>query len=399
MEGAGGGQYDGVKNTVRKKRSLTCRRPRPDSQVGFLEGQERSSPLVSTPSDDFSKISSDDIPAFDTNPRRKEFSLSQCMSRAATVAESGRDNYVSRRGRGLNKNVRSTEGVLAPANWKNASQAKDGLESDFEGNEGFNSRNGEIADFGESEGKVKKVKLKVGGLPRTIHANGLSEGGSSRKSHRLLDDSGFCSMQSFQENSDDCNSPQDKKVGLQGIRWKDFSLEKESSEMGRKKQGEPTGPVRKSKRVPKRRVFDGDFSEEDDDDEIRYLEKLKLRASSAFKEDAEESGRRQQKPSEVSNGEGSEKGKSRSDKGSDDMDYEEEERESASDNENEAGNRNGQKKQQKESAESSMEMKREMTLTTRQRALASGSGGSNVIEFPDGLPPAPSRRNKEKLTD
>ena len=74
MEPNGGAHLDGMNNTVRKKRSLTCRRrPR-------LEG--------STPSDNLSKISSDDIPAFDTNPTRKEFSLSHCISRADSIAES-----------------------------------------------------------------------------------------------------------------------------------------------------------------------------------------------------------------------------------------------------------------------------------------------------------------------
>lgn len=51
-----------------------------------------------------------------------------------------------------------------------------------------------------------------------------------------------------------------------------------------------------------------------------------------------------------------------------------------------------------------MESKREITLTTRQRALqsskdASSAPGSSLIEFPNGLPPAPSRKQKEKLSE
>lgn len=131
---------------------------------------------------------------------------------------------------------------------------------------------------------------------------------------------------------------------------------------GRRKQGEPTGSVRKSKRAPKKRVVDSD---DDSDDELRYLEKLKYRNASVCNEETE-SGRKQ---SGITNGENSGKGKAVSEKASEDMDNEEEV-ESVAD-EKEIG----------------VEMKRESNLTSRQRALASASGRSSAIEFPDGLPP------------
>ncbi|CAH2057646.1 unnamed protein product [Thlaspi arvense] len=348
MEGNGGAHYDGLKNMVRKKRSLTCRRPRPEGSI------------LLTPSDGFSKISSDDIPAFDTNPRRKEFSLSHCISRAESIAESERGNNDSRRREIINRNKRSTEGVLAPASWKTPR-----LED-----EGDGMSNGKGADLDERVGQTKKMKLKIGGVTRLVHANG-----SSGKSSKPVNDT-TRSNNEMEESSEDCESPLDKKADLQGVTW---NAEKGESMVGRGKQGEPTGSVRKSKRAPKKRAFDSD--DDDNDDEIRYLEKLKYKNVSVCNEDTE-SGRRQLKPSGITIGEISGKRISASENSPGDMDLADE-LESVPD-EKEIGN----------------EIKRESTLTSRQRALASSaSGRSSTIEFPDGLPPTTSRRKKENLSE
>lgn len=147
MEPNGGGMNN---NTVRKKRSLTCRRPR-------LDG--------STPSDNLSKISSDDIPAFDTNPTRKEFSLSHCISRADSIAESQRGNNAPTLRREINK--RSTEAVLSPASRQD---------------EGNGRINGKATALG---GETKKMKLKIsgGGVSRLVHANGSSRKPSKPVNH------------------------------------------------------------------------------------------------------------------------------------------------------------------------------------------------------------------------
>ena len=80
------------------------------------------------------------------------------------------------------------------------------------------------------------------------------------------------------------------------------------------------------------------------------------------------------------------KRKSRSARESDDTDYIEEE-EPGSDDGPEAKS----KKRKKEPVDSSMDARSE-PLTTRQRALQSGKGtGESLIEFPNGLPPAPPR--------
>lgn len=170
---------------------------------------------------------------------------------------------------------------------------------------------------------------------------------------------------------------------------------------------------RKSKRVPKKRslgeVFDD--GEDNSDDEIRYLEKVRrLRLSSnhgAEYEDVDEVGsKKQQNTSRFSYSEiygndadlryynssssGKESKKSRSARASEDTDYFEDE-DSLSEDEPEP-----KKKLSKELIDDSGDFKKEMAITTRQRALKSGRStsspsGAGFIEFPNGLPPAPPK--------
>ncbi|XVE73451.1 hypothetical protein DITRI_Ditri11bG0118600 [Diplodiscus trichospermus] len=431
MEELSGSRFDGVNNAVRKKRSQTSRRPRPDSQ-SFAENQDHS-PLSSTPpSDDVSKVSSDENAGGDANSKQKEFNVNQYVSRISPGVgvevekahkrkkEDGGFNafYNNEPGRSGSNSKRSSEGVLAPANWKSTSKEKEWLELESRNVDIYSGSNddiqsslpGAVVDVNES--KVKKVKLKVGGVTRTIHAdstaNGLPGNGSSTRKNNL------------RGSTDDGHFPPNKRSGLQGVPWKDFSkggfsFGKEDSLMGKTsgknisgKQGDQACSVRKSKRVSKRRVPDGEFGDDDEDDEIRYLEKLKTsKISPAFKGDDDddddddgESGKKQKKLSRVSNIEScgtskyskDEKRKHRSDRLSEDTDYEEED-ERVSDSELEGKKK---KKQRKESVDALMESKRELTLTTRQRALQSSKDASSVpssslIEFPNGLPPPPSR--------
>ncbi|KAM1001804.1 hypothetical protein ACFX13_008367 [Malus domestica] len=432
-------RLDSISSAVRKKRSQTFRRPRPDS---YTELHDQSPLSSTTPSDDQSKVSSDENAGCDANSKRKELSLNECMARGSSAAGNGKKShkkdskgggcnsfYKNETGRNGSNNKRSDEGCLAPANGKSSSLMKDDLILESISDDAFNGRNGESPSIRLSgldgcgnENKVKKVKLKVGGVTRTIQANstlnGTTEGGSSTKTARLSDVSRPRQKQNLlQGNSDDIHSPSDKKRGLKGIPWKDFSrsgvsLGRDNYSMGRTagkntsgKEGDISEPVRKSKRVPKRRVLDGDFGDEEEDDEIRYLEKLKIsKVAAVYRDDDDESSRKHRKLSAVSNIDNAGasrldkdlKRKSRTDRVSGDTDYEEEQ-DSLSDGELE-----GKKKQKKEAVDSLMDGKKEMTLTTRQRALQSGKDaapGSSLIEFPNGLPPAPSRKQKEKLTD
>ncbi|XP_061345968.1 uncharacterized protein LOC133291683 isoform X1 [Gastrolobium bilobum] len=443
MEDLGGTRFDGLSNAVRRKRSQTSRRPRPDSQP-VSEGHDLS-PLSSTPpSEDAGKASSDENAGYDTNSKRKEFNLNHCVSQvsATTGAEDDKSHKKSKKdgvfhafyknepGRSGLYNKRCSEGVLAPANWKGSSKSNDSLDLESRNADICGGRNPESLSLGPfgvsqdglgSENRVKKVKLKVGGVTRTIQANSASNGasgsGSTMKSSRSSDASR--PRQKQQSNSDDNNSPCDKRSGLQGVPWKDFSRGgfgrgKEESLMGKisgknasGKQGDKSEPVRKSKRVPKRRVLDDEFGDDDEDDEIRYLEKLKTSKVSAVYRDEEELSKKRRKLSSVSNMENASssrsgkngKKRSRSDKMYEDTDYEDEE-ESVSDGDLEDKKK---KKQRKESVDVLMDSKREMTLTTRQRALQSSkdasASGASLIEFPNGLPPAPPRKQKEKLSE
>jgi len=212
MEDLGGTRFDGLSNAVRRKRSQTSRRPRPDSQP-VSDGQELS-PLSSTPSEDAGKISSDENVGYDANSKRKEFNLNHCVSQtsSATGAEDDKSHKKSKKdggfqafynnepGRSGLHNKRCSEGVLAPANWRGSSKAKDSLDLESRNADLYGGRNPEsvnLAQFGGpqdglgNENRVKKVKLKVGGVTHTIQANSAansaSGSGSTMKSSRSSD--------------------------------------------------------------------------------------------------------------------------------------------------------------------------------------------------------------------
>ncbi|XP_015570374.1 SWR1 complex subunit 2 isoform X2 [Ricinus communis] len=316
---------------------------------------------------------------------------------------------------------RCSEGVLAPANWKNTSSL-----GQFR----------VISDGLGTENKVKKVKLKVNGITRTINAKSTSDGASavgssSTRSSRFPDSQ----QKSNEDNLDDNPSfSSDKGSGLRGVPWKDFSRsglnvrtadslrDRMPDENLPSKQTDKYEPVRKSKRVPKKRLLDGVLDDEDeDDDEIQYLEKVKTSKITAdygaeYEDEEDGKSRKQRKISKVlkrdidglydayggdhgSSKFGKDGKKSKSGRVFEDTDYVEEE-ELGSDGEPTAK----RKKPRKESVYLMGESKKEMTVTTRQRALQTGkdvpsSLGASLIEFPNGLPPAPPKKKKEELTE
>lgn len=194
--------FSDVNSAVRKKRSNTFRRPRNDSQVP-LDYHDISSLSSTPPSDDLSKGSSDDNNDFGSISQKKEINLNECSTRASfsNVAEyesaknviknedggfadsDEASNSGSFRGSNEQRNIgvdsgRSSKGVLAPANWKSTSKV---------------GRHTEVVSDGlDNENKVKKVKLKVGGVTRTIQAKTISDGASAvgsstTKSSRISD--------------------------------------------------------------------------------------------------------------------------------------------------------------------------------------------------------------------
>ncbi|XWS38942.1 hypothetical protein CRYUN_Cryun18bG0007000 [Craigia yunnanensis] len=189
----------------------------------------------------------------------------------------------------------------------------------------------------------------------------------------------------------------DKGKGY-GVHWKDFSRSgsgygKGYSSRGKApdvsvavKETDRTEPTRKSKRVPKRRVLDVGINSDDDDDddedeEIHYLGRLNTsNGLSNYKDQEDERNERDSAIFE-------------------DRDYVEED-EPISDDEP----RSKRKKLGRGSVDLFVEGRTESTPTTRNRALQSGkdllSGpGASLVEFPDGLPPAPPKKQKEKLSE
>lgn len=222
MEDLGSNRFDGITTAVRRKRSQTSRRPRPDSQpVPDPEFHDELTPSSSTPpSEDVDKVTSDENVGYDNdnNTKRKEFNLNQCVTHTSSVVGAEEDDddkllrrkskkdggfhgfYNSESGRSGLYNRRSSEGVLAPANWKGSSKVKDGLDSESKNADIYVGRNSESMSLGQfgvsqdglgNENRVKKVKLKVGGVTRTIQANSASNSasgsGSNSKSSRLSD--------------------------------------------------------------------------------------------------------------------------------------------------------------------------------------------------------------------
>lgn len=343
---------DGIGTTTRKRRTQVSRRPKPEGQQSMTDQSPTSTPL----SDDASKVSSDENIG-ESSSGGKMFNLNQCVSRSLQVVGSDSGSTVVQ-------------------------------------------RNG-VIDGAGSENKPKKFKLKVGGVTRTIQTKSNSNAGSGSSG----------SMAKVNQSSENANQQQklnhqlDKKSSLQGIPWKDFSkgsisigrednMGRTTSRNASEKQGDKSDSVRKSKRVPKRRVLDDEFDEDGEDDEIRYLEKLKTSKITGYKEPDAESARKLQKGNAEYPGKVNRDGK-RSRSG--DIDYEEDE-ELSSDGEAEGTAKKKQKKGLL--SELPVENKREISLTTRQRALLSKDASVTAqIEFPNGLPPAPSRKQKEKLSE
>ncbi|XP_074316022.1 uncharacterized protein LOC141652453 [Silene latifolia] len=419
MEELGSSGFERIGNAVRKKRTHTFRR-RPESQ-SVSDGRDISEDVRAGSSDENSGGGSS---------RRKEISLSQCVSRFPGVSGSESENTGKRNKKtdvGLDElygntsfdgaeQGRSSEGPPAPVNRKSTIRIKGSLEphKTMALNTKTEESSGPSLDglATGTENKVKKVKLKVGGVTRTIDANS-----ASKSSHAL--DSTSSRHKTINKGVLDSDNSQrrEKRSGLQGIPWKDFSkagvslgreepvVAKSAGKNGSGKQAERPDSSRKSRRASKKRATPGLDDDDENDDEIRYLEKLKnIRLSSGFIEDDEESSRKHRRLSKFAgkspqNLEGTsvaKDGKKRSP--SMDTDYEEDEG-LISDAEPDGRKR---KKARRESVESPVEPKRELTLTTRQRALQSGkdaSGGSAAVEFPNGLPPPTSGKPKEILTE
>ncbi|XVF38849.1 hypothetical protein REPUB_Repub20aG0137500 [Reevesia pubescens] len=231
-----------------------------------------------------------------------------------------------------------------------------------------------------SENKLK-LKLKLGGVTRTIHTKSshFSDAPQTREKSFLMYNKG--------------SYLSDKAKGY-GVQWKDFSGSGSIYGKGYSSRGKAPGvnvsvnetdrnePTRKSRRVPKRRLLDVGINSDDDDEdeEIRYLGRLNVsNGLSNYKDEEDERNGRDSALFE-------------------DRDYVEEDEPISDD---EPGSK---RKKLGRGVDLFVEGRSESTPTTRNRALQSGkdllSGhGASLIEFPDGLPPAPPKKQKEKLSE
>lgn len=345
------------------------------------------------------RLPSDDNVASDGGLRRREFYLNgPSLDRASK---------------------RITEGVLSPPNLKNSHKSKGSHQLHSEAS-GSNSRKGESNhgihvsagnDDLSTTQKPRKVKLKIGGISRTIPAKpnpAIPDSRSSAAKPTRPGDSLHRQKHGNQtEGAKDSNrlpSSQDKKT--RKLRKIEDTL---TPEQPAKVQREASSdPVRKSRRIAKKSNMDSELDEEyglstpenhgASNDNEGHIREPKNKGGSNPKKNASKKDRSRSTVYEVDNDfvtpQSNRDGKKRS-RDSTDADEDNAEEELASDNELEAEN-----KKQKAVTELSASVKSE-PLTTRRRALQSWMDGNSnsTIEFPDGLPAASSRSKKEKLSD
>ncbi|KAJ0960776.1 hypothetical protein J5N97_001335 [Dioscorea zingiberensis] len=456
MEPFGGSEFSGV-SVGKKRRSIPSRERRLDFQI-LLENTKCLPFLSATSAENGSKLSLEsnlgDDPSLNNSSQR--------MASINKINATGSSKKI-RKGEGKSGDVggfcrngnlraglygnneqrrngsdfrRCSEGVLAPANWKSSSSSGENLELQSRPPNGYISKNGDAYSLdnsvggsnGLAENKPRKLKVKVGGLEGTIHAKSNTENTFTKSAHPL-NASWNKQKHTLQDNSDDGQCHLEQGNCKQGIEWKDFGENfphGSGEDTGGKVAGKSSAttqidkfhsmktsePTRKSKRVPKKRAVDESFDGSDEDDEIRYLEKLK-KAPKVVKDYGDDFGHEGNKlkkrtiseaprnkitgyddedyvSQSVKDGERRKKTKESSD-----VAYVEED-EPGSDVSPEP------KEKKREGSTDTLGDIRVGALTTRQRALQSskdGGTGESLVEFPNGLPPAPRRKQKEKLSD
>nr|XP_010914570.1 uncharacterized protein LOC105039939 [Elaeis guineensis]XP_029118804.1 uncharacterized protein LOC105039939 [Elaeis guineensis]XP_029118805.1 uncharacterized protein LOC105039939 [Elaeis guineensis]XP_029118806.1 uncharacterized protein LOC105039939 [Elaeis guineensis] len=450
MEGFGGSGFNYMSAVMKKRRSATSRRPRPEVHL-IMENHDMLCPLNNS-----RKNSPDEKGGSDARFGRKEFYGNNPLPRSSSVnnikdktssKKIKRDDKASSDfdgccGSGCSEGEngcdlkRCSENALASGK-KSSDKTKESFEMQSKSPDGCMGRSGDGHNMHQSEGaqslsaenKLRKVKLKVGGVACTMHARSNLEAGNGVPSAKPPCSSNVfrhCQKLSPQDFSN--GHSQEKGNVFQGDAWRDssglsFSCGAKDDSLGKSISGKQTDklhgisasePLCKSKRVPKRHVLDGAFDDGEEDAEICYLEKLQSFKASADQiaefEDASEDGVKKRKISKISKNRNtpyevdedyviSQSNKEnmkmpRSGRESDSIDYVEEEEPGS------AGGPEAKRRKEKTSVDSTADVRNE-PLTTRQRALQSGKcgNGESVIEFPNGLPPAPSRKQKEKLSE
>ncbi|KAL5205897.1 hypothetical protein ABZP36_034106 [Zizania latifolia] len=384
MEGREGSRFDNT--LMKKRRSSTARRPRPESNP-VLDQQDASSS---------SSIPSDENANSDGELQRREIYLNAPHPERASR--------------------RATEGDLPPPNLRSSHKTKGSNQLHSEGSGGSNSRKNEIShgvqvSAGNPESstgaKTRKLKLKIGGIGCNMPAkpsNGMSDSRPSSAKPPGRGDS-----QQRQKHGNLAEGVKDSRR-LPSSRDKKSKKEKSiedalTPEQPAKVQREPSSdPVRKSRRLAKKSILDNELDEDCDTLENLgtsegtevHTREPKNKAGSSSKKNAAKKTKTRSTAYEIDGdfvtSRSNKDGKKRS-RESTDVDNSEEE--PMSDNELDAKN-----KKQKAVTESPASIRSE-PLTTRRRALQSWMDGnsSSAIEFPDGLPSAPSKSKKDKISE
>ncbi|CAM0952645.1 unnamed protein product [Alopecurus aequalis] len=312
---------------------------------------------------------------------------------------------------------RTTEGVLSPTSLKNSNKSKGSNQLHSEAS-GSNSRKSESShrmsagnvDLSTTQ-KPRKVKLKIGGISRTIPAKPNPDIPYSRSSAAKPAHPGDSWHRQKHGNQTEgakdkgrLPSSQDKKT--KKLRRIEDTL---TPEQPAKVQREISSDhVRKSRRLAKKSFLDSEFDEEYDSSTPEKIGASSVneghvrdsgnKGGSNSKNNVSKKERSRSTVYEVDNDfvtpQSNKDGKKRSrDSNVADVDNTEEEPESDSELESENN-------KQKEITELPANVKSE-PLTTRRRALQSWMNGNSnsTIEFPDGLPAASSRSKKEKLSE
>ncbi|KAL2514030.1 HIT zinc finger [Forsythia ovata] len=241
------------------------------------------------------------------------------------------------------------------------------------------------SDGNGNENKVKKVRLKVGLVTHTIHSKSSSEGSSVAGTSSAKSSHSDAVDPRHKDNLFKDGSPfRDEKSGLLGVPWKDFSKSgfsfgKVGFSQGEIKEADKYGRTQKNKYESRKSSFDEASEEEEDDDEIRYLQKLKtskMSVSHNTEYGVETGSQKLRKISGVIDRDidGHDVGV---------RDY----------------NFSSSSKESKKSRTGGKSESLHDGMALQKGRDTSMSSGASFIEFPDGLPPAPPRKQKEKLSE
>ncbi|CAN6338599.1 unnamed protein product [Urochloa humidicola] len=369
-----GGEGSGFK----KRRSSSARRPRPEGGPAADQRDNASSP-PSPPASSRSGprrllvTSDENATGPDGGNRRREFLLNAPSPERATKGS------IRLRSDAAGGGARKSEGT---------SSSSHGAQP--EGKSGS-------APAGAKPGKVK---LKIKNVLLKPNPDAAADSRSLPAKPPRPVDSRHQQKTEGTKYSDRSTSSNDKKTRKE--KSIEEAMAQEQSVKVHREREPSSDPVRKSRRLAKKSGLDNEIDEDYDTSNIGTPEdwdanvpELKSKGGSSSKKNSSKKAKNRSKAYEVDNefvtSRSSRDGKKRSRESVDDDNTEEE---PTSDSEPDAED------EQKTVTESPINSRNE-PLTTRRRALQSWMDGSSssTVEFPDGLPLAPSRSKKDKLSE